>query len=219
MTKRYTILQKKLKELESKLDELLSVSPETPYHQRLCQDIQQRFLFLKKILSAEISSRPRRPYHLQHIAQRLLELEAAWDNFQTSAPDDHVDKDSTCSCRNDDGDAAEGSSDDLEQVAEAASAELSLGGLDLEGFDDRDRIRMPLPLAVENFEIAKRKEDDDEAERSMTRNGVWYGKCLGTLTTGVLLGMLLMAVFMVALSGCFHCYTSSSDYTFCLTPT
>ena len=115
ITKRYAILQKKLKELESELDQLFSLPPETPYNQRFSQDIQQRFLFLKNLLSAEIASRPRKPYHLQHIAQRLLELEAAfqeWDSFQTSALD-HVEKGSTCSCTesclNDDGEAAEGS--------------------------------------------------------------------------------------------------------------
>ena len=115
-------------------------------------------------------------------------------------------KGSTCSCTesclNDDGEAAEGSSElmslaDLEQVAEA-STELSLAGLDLEvagkyleGFDDEDRM-MPLPVenlettSVTEDETEKRKEDQErvwgEAERSMMRkekrNGVWFGKCL-----------------------------------------
>ncbi|XWS36946.1 hypothetical protein CRYUN_Cryun19dG0001400 [Craigia yunnanensis] len=250
MTKRYAILQKKLKELESELDQLFSLPPETPYNQRFSQDIQQRFLFLKNLLSTEIASHPRKPYHLQYIAQRLLELEAAfqeWDSFQTS-PLDHVEKGSTCSCTesclNDDGEAAEGSSElmslaDLEQVAEVSTV-LSLADLDsevagkkyLEGFDNEDRM---MPLPVENLEMTSvteaetenRKEDQErvwgEAERSMMRkdkrNGVWFGKCLVTLASGIVLGMVLMAFFMVRLSGCFHCYASVSDYTFCLSPT
>ncbi|XVE63895.1 hypothetical protein DITRI_Ditri07aG0057800 [Diplodiscus trichospermus] len=250
MTKRYGILQKKLKELESQLHQLFSLPPETPYHQRFSQDIQQRFLFLKNLMSAEIASRPRKPYHLQHIAKRLLELEAAfqeWDRFQTSAAD-HVDKCSTCSCTesclNDDGEEAEGSSElmslaDLEQVAEA-STELSLAGLDLEvagkyleGFDDEDRLK---PLPVENLktsstieaETGKREENEErawgEAERSMKRkekidDQFRFGKCLGSLASGVVLGMVLMAFLMVRFSGCFHCYGNDSDYTFCLSPT
>ena len=189
-------MQKKLKELESELDQVFSLPLEAPYHQRFSQDIQQRFLFLKNLLSAEIASHPRKPYHLQHIAQRLLELEAAfqeWDSFQTSSPD-HVEKGSTCSCTesclNDDGEAAEGSSElmslaDLEQVAEA-STELSLAGLDLEvagkyleGFDDEDGWGS-VPVSVENLESTrvneaeseKRKEEERvwvEAEKSMMR--------------------------------------------------
>ncbi|XVF11189.1 hypothetical protein REPUB_Repub08aG0004500 [Reevesia pubescens] len=248
MTKRYAILQKKLKELESELNQVFSLQPDqTPYHQRFSQDIQQRFLFLKNLLSAEIVSSPRKPYHLQHIAQRLLELEAAfkeWDSFQTSAAPDHVEKGSTCSCTesclNDDGQAVEGSSElmslsDLEQVAEASTELMSLAGLDLEGFDEEDRV---VPVPVENFndqttriideaETEKRKLEEERvlveaaAEKSMIRkeetNGVRFTKYLGTLASGVVLGMVLMAFFMLRFSGCLHYY--ATDYTICLSPT
>ncbi|XVF49356.1 hypothetical protein PTKIN_Ptkin04bG0005000 [Pterospermum kingtungense] len=241
MTKKSAILQKKVKQLESELNQLFSLPPDqTPCDQRFFQDIQQRLLFLKTLLSAEIASRPRNPpYHLQHLAKRLLKLEAAfqqWDSFQSSAPD-HVEKGSTCSCTEscliDDGGTPEGSSEtlmslaDLEQLAEA-SIELSLAGLDLEGFDDEDGL-VPVPVSMENIESSSTRVNSEaetekgreeervrvEAERSMVMmrkektNGVWFGNCLGILSSGVVLGMVLMAFFMAI----------DSDCTSCLTPT
>ncbi|KAE8693157.1 putative BCL-2-associated athanoprotein 7 [Hibiscus syriacus] len=228
MTKRYTILQKKLKELESQLNQVLSLPLNTQCHQSLSQDIQQRFLFLNNLLSAEVASRPRNPFHLQHITGRLLELEAAfkeWDSFQSSAPD-HVEKGSPCSCTesclNDDGEeveaAEEGSSElislsDLEQAAEA-STELGLvAGLDFEGFKEQDEMEH-----VEK-EMKEEKNWVEETKRSMVRegerNGVWFGK---SLACGVLIGMILMAVLMVRFSGCCRCY-EGTDYTDSLRPT
>ncbi|EOY22899.1 Uncharacterized protein TCM_014933 [Theobroma cacao] len=236
MTKKsFTILQKKLKELESELNQVFALPPETPHHKSFSQDIQQRFLFLKNLLSAEIASRPGKPY-LQHIAQRFLELESAfqdWDSFQASAPD-HIEKGSTCSCTdsclNDDGEAAEGSLElslaDMEEVAEP-SAELSLAGWDLEGSDEERMVTVPV---LENLETARVSEAESErrneeervwveAERSMRKeetNRVWFGKYLRTLASGVVLGMVMMGCLMVRLSGCFH---YASDYTFRLSPT
>ncbi|KAL6321817.1 hypothetical protein AAG906_035514 [Vitis piasezkii] len=109
MAKRYAILQKKLQELESQLNQVISFPSATPCHQLLAESIQQRFLFFNNLLSAETVSHPKRPHHLRHIAQRLTELESAfhaWDEFRTSAPD-HVETGSACSCTesclNDDG--------------------------------------------------------------------------------------------------------------------
>ncbi|KAK8598837.1 hypothetical protein V6N13_076783 [Hibiscus sabdariffa] len=243
MTKRYTTLQKKLKELESQLNQALSLPLETTSHQSFSQDIQQRFLFLNNLLSAEVSSGPRNPFHLQHIAKRVLELEAAfkeWDSFQSSAPD-HVEEGSACSCTesclNDDGEsetaAEEGSTElislsDLEQAAEA-STELSLAkaGLDFEGFKEQDH-------KVEHVEKHDRSEEEEEEDwveatkRIMIREegegeemkGAWLGECWAPLplASGVLIGMLLMVVFMVRFSGCFHCY-EDTDYTHSLPPT
>ncbi|XVE56374.1 hypothetical protein DITRI_Ditri04bG0004100 [Diplodiscus trichospermus] len=223
MTKRYAILQKKLKELESELKQAVALPPETPHRRRFSQDIQQRFLFLRNLLSAEITSGPRKPYHLQRLGQKLLELETAfqeWDSFQISTPD-HVEKGSTCSCTesclNDDGEPAEGSSElmslsDLEHVAENSTDQFGLGGLDLEGFDDEDGLVSVPVSCVENLEntineadeTEKRKEEERvwvEGEKSKMikekGNGVGYGKCLGSLASGVVIGMVLMAFFMV----------------------
>ncbi|GMJ05958.1 hypothetical protein HRI_004265000 [Hibiscus trionum] len=233
MTKRYTILQKKLKDLESQLNQALSLPPNTPSHQTLSQDIQQRFLFLNNLLSAELSSGPTNPFHLQHIANRVLELEAVfkdWDTFQSSGLD-HVYKGSACSCTesclNDDDEAAadEGSSElislsDLEQAAEASTELRLVGGLDFQGFKEQDEAELE---HVEKHEMSEREEEDwvEEAKRSVVReeeeelNGVRLGSCLAS---GVLIGMILMAVFMAVFSGCFPCY-EVSDYTHSLSPT
>ncbi|OMO98128.1 hypothetical protein COLO4_14128 [Corchorus olitorius] len=232
MTKRYKILQKKLKELESELNQVFALSHDTPLDQHISQDIENKFLFLNNLLSAEITSSPRKPYHLQHIAQRLLELDAAF--HQNLAPD-HVEKGSACSCTesclNDDGEAEveeglspELSLNDLEEVAEASTV-LSLAGLDLDDLVDE---LVPVRPAVE-----KRKEEtsggvvetesEEEAEGNSSRlrekeekNGNWVGKYLGTLASGVVIGMVFMGALMVRFTGCFD---HVSHYTYCLTPT
>ncbi|KAL4347851.1 hypothetical protein GQ457_17G019290 [Hibiscus cannabinus] len=255
MAKRNTILQKKLKELESILNQALSLPLETASHQSFSEDIQQRFLFLNNLLSAEVSSGPRNPFHLQHIAKRVLELEAAfkeWDSFQSSAPD-HVEKGSACSCtesclNDDDGEtvAEEGSTDhhqlislsDLEQAAEASTElRLAKAGLDFQGFKEQDHhkvehgekheIKMSESEEEEEEEEEKvwveakkrimiREEEEEEEER----NGAWLGECWAPLASGILIGMTLMAVFMVRFSGCFHCYDyEDTDYTHSLRPT
>ncbi|TYI52183.1 hypothetical protein E1A91_D12G229000v1 [Gossypium mustelinum] len=233
MTKRYTILQKKLKELESQLKQVNSLPLDTPHHHRFSQDIQQRFLFLNNLLSAEISCRPKRPFHLQPIAKRLHELEAAfrdWDTFR-SPPSDHVEKGPPCSCTgscfNDEGEAASEliSLSDLEQAAEA-STELSLAaGLECDGFSDQVKVveHVPVHEAVENHNSTA-TATTSVVEMSLAENrkeetkGVWLGKCLATMASGVLMGMALMGFLMVRFLGCFHCF-DSTDYTFCPSPT
>lgn len=74
MSKRYKILQKKVQELEAKLR-----PAETENLNLNRERIQQRFEFLKNLLSAEIaSSRPSKHTHLLHIGKRLTELEIAF---------------------------------------------------------------------------------------------------------------------------------------------
>lgn len=233
MTKRYTILQKKLKELESQLKQVSSLPLDTPHHRRFSQDIQQRFLFLNNLLSAEIACRPKKPFHLQPIAKRLLELEAAfrdWDSFRSSPPD-HVEKGPACSCTgscfNDEGEAASEliSLSDLEQAAEA-STELSLAaGLECDGFNNQVKVveHVPVHEAVENDKSTATAttsvvEMSFAEERKEEAKGVWLGKCLATMASGVLMGMALMGFLMVRFLGCFHCL-DSTDYTFRPCPT
>ena len=111
MTKRYSILQSKLHELESILDDLLLHGPETQSHDSLSKDIKQKIAFIRNLLSAEVASHPSKPHHLQHISHRLATLEKAfhdWDTYRTLSYEE-LDKDSTCSCTesclNDDGEA------------------------------------------------------------------------------------------------------------------
>ncbi|KAF8413004.1 hypothetical protein HHK36_000976 [Tetracentron sinense] len=91
---------KKLEELEAQLAEAIALPVETTRHLILLEYIDQRFVFLKNLLSAEVKSHPQKPHHLHHIAQRLTELETVfrdWENFNT-LPIDHLDTASTCSC-------------------------------------------------------------------------------------------------------------------------
>lgn len=119
MTKRYSILQKKLQELELELNKVFSLPTDTPCHQLIAEGIAQRFVFVRHLLSAEMASHPKKPHHLQHISRRLTELESAfhdWENFRTSDID-HLDSTSTCSCTesclNDDGPDPDPDSDDF----------------------------------------------------------------------------------------------------------
>ncbi|KAF6152398.1 hypothetical protein GIB67_038021 [Kingdonia uniflora] len=98
MAKRYAILQKKLEELESDLKNVLT--SETPRNTTLSESVERKFGFARSLLTAEMESHPNKPQHLNHIDQRLTELETAfrnWDNPGFSHFD-HIDTASTCSC-------------------------------------------------------------------------------------------------------------------------
>ncbi|XAR66138.1 hypothetical protein NMG60_11012242 [Bertholletia excelsa] len=115
MTKRYHILRKKLAELETRLSQLLALAPETPHSHLLSDDVDQRFVFLKNLLSAEIASGPSKPHHLGHIHRHVNDLYSAFRQWDAGVnggapggqPEDLVDAKSTCSCTesclNDDG--------------------------------------------------------------------------------------------------------------------
>ncbi|KDP22421.1 hypothetical protein JCGZ_26252 [Jatropha curcas] len=102
-TERYSILQKRVQELESYLNRLFSLplDSDNPYHEEYTQDFDQKLDFLKTLLSTEIVSSPEKPqYHLQHIGQRVSELETAfrkWNEYKTP-PHVHEETASTCLC-------------------------------------------------------------------------------------------------------------------------
>ncbi|PON56261.1 hypothetical protein PanWU01x14_182730 [Parasponia andersonii] len=120
MTKRYSILQKRLQELKSQLNEISrdKHNDDDVEDQNKIQilDFEQRLGFVRTLLSAEIASRPTKPHHLVHMSQIFHELEAAYlDGFKTTSFDDH-DNSSTCSCTesclNDDGEIQNDDEDD-----------------------------------------------------------------------------------------------------------
>lgn len=182
MTKRsYSILQKKLKELESVLSELLSLPPETPNynHQLYAQDIEQRFEFVRKLLSAEItSSNPKKRYHLQHIARRLAELESIfkeWDNYKALTVVEHFEPPvSTCSC-----------------------AESCVNDDDGDGDGD---------VSPKSYEGLMEEEVNNVGEKKEEKRviiGV-LGKSVGVMGAGVVIGMALMGLVIVNFSSCFN---------------
>ncbi|KAL9409461.1 hypothetical protein AB3S75_047790 [Citrus x aurantiifolia] len=183
MAKRsYSILQKKLKELESVLSELLSLPPETPNynHQLYAQDIEQRFEFVRKLLSAEItSSNPKKRYHLQHIARRLAELESIfkeWDNFKALTVVEHFEPPvSTCSC-------AESCVNDNDGDGDGDVSPKSYEGL----------------MEEEVNNVGEKKE-----EKRVIIGGV-LGKYVGVMGAGVVIGMALMGLVIVKFSSCFN---------------
>lgn len=204
MTKLYKILRKKLKELKAELIYVFSIPEEkNPYHQLLSEEIEQRFLFLKKLLSAEIASNPSKPHHLQHIAQRLNELETAFrewgdDHRRTSADVNNFDDSaSICSCdescRNDDGEAYDNNINDPVTVPDLDSRGEGLSFS--EGLVD---------VNVEEQDSEKKIEaDDDEGGKTTKQDkGSSYG---GGILGGMIFGGVLTALIMSGFcSGCFY---------------
>lgn len=215
MTKRCSILQKKLKELESILYQLLSLPPETPFnHQLYAQDIDQRFEFVRKLLSAEIASHPKKPYHLQHIARRLTELEAIfkeWDSLKALTVLDHFEPVSTCSCRESCLDN-EGDEGDAEVSPELGSPGLEEAQKFYQGLVEEEQVH-----GVEEKEIGA--DDDEAAEKDVKREDkriCVVGKYVGVMAVGIMLGMAFTGLIMARFSGCFNCV---KDSNFLLTPT
>ncbi|XP_054814366.1 uncharacterized protein LOC129314909 [Prosopis cineraria] len=113
MTKRCSILQSKLNELESRLRDALLLHDHDDQHQFISEDIKQKFVFIKSLLSAEISSSPSSsttPHHLQHVGQRIQQLEHSflrWDSSRDFSGGEEFEVASSCSCTescfNDDG--------------------------------------------------------------------------------------------------------------------
>lgn len=169
MTKRYSILQKKLQELESLLNDIFSFSEDhdrntIPPHYftakltNLTTEFIQRLDFFKSLLTAEKTSHPSKPHHLQHMSQRLDELESAfldWAGFGNSSPQHHIDDASTCSCTesclNDDGEVSD----------DKAPESLAVYG-------------DPEIVVDDGLEVSEQEEDDDDGLAM-----VEYKECFG----------------------------------------
>jgi hypothetical protein len=203
MTKRYSILRKKLQEVESVLSHVFSLPVTTPCSDLLLEEIRQRFVFVKSLLSAEVASHPSKPHHLQHLSQRLEELERdfrAWESFRASGFDraDH-DNASGCSCTesclNDDGEASGdlGSpvyEEEPDRFPEGLIGEKALAGLNREN-------GMP---AARCFRCSFVETRDMRGEERSVGNG---SLCVA-MAMGLVLGMALMGYVMARISGCFH---------------
>jgi hypothetical protein len=205
MTKRYSILRKKLQEVESELRHVFSLPVTTPCSELLLEEIHQKFVFAKNLLSAEVASHPSKPHHLQHLEQRLTELERdfqEWVNFKASAFD-HVEDDnaSRCSCTesclNDDGEA---SSDLGSPVYEGLIGEKALVGFS-GGFNLNQENSMPAGC-LHCFVEEKAEEETVRAKHEQRRVGI--ASLCRAMAIGAVLGVAFMGYVMARISGCFH---------------
>ncbi|KAJ8752899.1 hypothetical protein K2173_008634 [Erythroxylum novogranatense] len=195
MTKRFAILQNKIDELES---ELLDLAHHNPDRQPDSQDIEQRFVFLRTLLSTEVASSPAKPHHLQHIDKRLTELEAAfhnWDEFRTTLDDDD-DMVSKCSCTesclNEDGETQACSFDELGSpffhephhvVDELLPSEMA-----------SPPPPPPTPPETEGKAVHHKSEGKEVGVR----------KVCGAISCGVVIGIVFMGLVMLRMLAFFH---------------
>lgn len=225
MTKRYSILQKKIQELESELNCVFSLAAQTQTHtpcpDAVLEDIHQKFVFVSNLLSAELASGPYKPHHLYHIARRLSELERAflgWDGFKTSALN-FEDNASTCSCStesclNDDGEASDdlGSpvnyEEDPERFSQGLHEEKAL--VEFGGGLNHDNL---LQAELLDCLVEKRAKEGIvgvgliEKDVKGKQKKVGIGRLCGAraMAGGVLvLGMALMGYAMGRFYGCFY---------------
>ncbi|KAL3521424.1 hypothetical protein ACH5RR_019573 [Cinchona calisaya] len=229
MTKRYKILRKKLKELKAELIFIFSLpggeknihSSPSYNHQHLSEEIEQRFMFLRNLLSAEMASNPSKPHHLHHIARALDEYEAAFREWEehvttTSAAAANVNKNkfddtattSICSCddscRNDDGEEEEkGYSNSNNSVDQEGS-----------GFNQGELVDVDVHVLEEE------EEEEDKAVKKVEekQKGKSYASNCGRVISGMIFGGVLMGVIMVRFSGCFYSNFAVDDHSF-LIPT
>ncbi|KAK2653546.1 hypothetical protein Ddye_013402 [Dipteronia dyeriana] len=190
MAKRsYSILQKKLQELETQLTGAFSLPPEAPYRHFYSQEIDQKFVFLNTLLSAEIASTsPKKPFNLNHISQRVMDLEAEfrdWDNDDDNVRDSTIVDDhdhhnfetgSTCSYHNNNDDHVD--NHDKEDTDDDVVAESFSGG-------------------EEQVVKSTSREENNNNKRVRVCSA---GKYVVVMASGVVIGMALMVRF----SGCFQ---------------
>ncbi|KAL8199692.1 hypothetical protein R6Q57_013260 [Mikania cordata] len=156
MSRTHLLLHNKLHELELELTHLPYQPPETSSSNPIAHRFRHRLLFLRNLLTAEISVHASKPNHLLHIKERLDELESTLSqrcSHMNSSDDVDGDDDLACSCMDsslyDDGDQSEGMRDeeglgvyeDPENVNEAVvlptEPEKAFGYQDMEPDDDR----------------------------------------------------------------------------------
>lgn len=101
MERPYAVLQKKLHELESILNEML-FHPAKEVKSEFYDEMMARIGFLRTLHAAEMESNAQGTLHHvpDHIARRLAALEDAFHNWVDFGipPEDHLDDLSVCSC-------------------------------------------------------------------------------------------------------------------------
>ncbi|KAJ0041996.1 hypothetical protein Pint_17222 [Pistacia integerrima] len=220
-TKRSSVLQKRLQKLESELSIVFSLpSQSSQDHLKISEYIQKRFQFLRKLLSAEIASHPKKPYNLHNITRRLTELETAftqWENSNSIALTFHhedFEPVSTCSCSesfvNDDGDA---SPPELTEKFYEELVEEKVHSMDHESWVNEGRqeegsgeLGWPGFEEAKNFfEGLKDEKDFSEKEVKREKRRGWGGKYGSVLAAGLVLGTaLILGLAVVSFSSCFR---------------
>lgn len=216
MARKYTTLRKKLRELEAKVVEMLTLPPETPHHHLLSDGVEQRLGSLKALVSEEIAAHPlpAKPAHLMRITEKLSELEVAFREWSAAAVSG-VDDD--CSCG---GGGSESSLND--DGGDGNDGDIDMADLGFKVYD------VPKELREDDGKEKEEKERCTDERPHFVRppppyNGggeeavvVWdAGKYYRVWATGAVLGAFSMAVFMARFSACFY----AIEYLGPLTPT
>ncbi|PIA44340.1 hypothetical protein AQUCO_01700145v1 [Aquilegia coerulea] len=216
MTKRYAVIQKKLEELESELNDVVNLPTETTSHQLLSENINQKFSFLRNLLAAEIESHPSKPHHLHHMDQRLTELETEfheWDNFRTFSPTNHIDTASTCSCTesclNDDGD------EDITDmsVVGGGGGELTVYENPEFVFEDENEKKEEVETSFEKVQL-----EDIEGKKECSSGGKLDGFMIWLIVMFAL-GFLFVVMAWVKYDCCSCCYKEEIEMEYFLPPT
>lgn len=173
MERPFTVLEKKLAELESQLTELLVGSPddESPDGTACCRqsafkEARPRIEFLKTLLAAEKECHPcEGPVHLAHIEERLAAVDGAFRKWVDCVVTPEVDFREllVCSC------------------TDACFSE--------EGMEEDDSVREeaecfvpPMSKDVEILELGGGERDERESEKEERKHWGFYCRHLGFLS-------------------------------------
>lgn len=169
--KRSSVLPTKINELDRQITKAFSDQLDNLSLQLIHADIEQRLTFVKNLLSAEMASHPTKQNYLEHMWERVRELEAVYRGSGTGSgttvstidhvdnvgdcdedDDDHASKCSGCSesCIQDGGDV----SDDLESTL----------GQDTGDCVDLVEEKKAMPVTVFDNVLFEEKVDDDRVE-------------------------------------------------------
>ncbi|OIV99690.1 hypothetical protein TanjilG_17500 [Lupinus angustifolius] len=183
MAKSYSTLHAKVHELESIVDELFLLGPDTESHHSLSKDIiKQKLDFIWNLLSAEVASHPSKPHHLHHISQRLEELDKTfhqWDPSPTLSHDHDFDKDESCF------------NDDDKALVEFNGSDKEIDNVPSFVYEDAEEWFEEFDGDKEVVEF----ESDDELKREERRESALGSKCFAVVVTGMLFVAFIMVTF------------------------
>lgn len=203
-------MQRKLRKLESELTFIFSLPPQSLEDRlKISEYIEKRFQFLRKLLSAEISSHSTEPNNLENFTRRFTELETAfreWENSNstalTLAHEDFEPGSTSCwgeSFVNDDG----------EKIYE----ELVEEKLHNECHLEEASAEMGWPDFEEAKNVLEGLKDEKKVSERAEKRG-WSRKYGCVLAAGMVLVMaLILGLAMVSFSGCFRIVKHRSSLT------